>query len=242
MVRTVHREPYGCDPSREETVLSKRRFAAVAAAAAIVTSVAPATALATPALPGPLAGFSSIFGNSNPDNKSRGCHVDWRSSATKTRTDSGVTNTIDGGVTPRRGDNGATEMQLWGDFSKPFWRTIVATDGDIRNYKLEVKLPAGYAYTSEVFAADSTWFGIDGANNLTKWPKALGPDSLTVTTSTDTRTATVKVKSGTLEGLHRFVIYFTGTPDGSTVPDSITATAKSTGLFVDCGGNGSSAS
>lgn len=222
--------------------MTKYRLAAVLASAAVFASVAPATALAAPALPGPLAGLGDVVGiHGNADNKTAGCRVDWDTSATKTLVDGKVDNKITGGVSPARGDNGVTEMQLWGDFTTPHWRTVVATDGDIANYKLVVKLPAGYTYAT-VVSNNSNWFAVDQLDNRkapVKWTHALGSDDLAVASTDGGKAVTITVKNGgTLKALDRFVVEFTGALAGDA-PTSATATARSTGSLVACGGNGS---
>ncbi|ALG86215.1 hypothetical protein [Gordonia phthalatica] len=223
--------------------MSKRRCAAIAAAVAIAASVAPATATAAPALPGPLAGFADVIGiHSNPANKTAGCQVDWNSSATKTQSGTEVKNEITSGVSPARGDNGVTEVQLWGNsMTSMTWRTVVATDNEIANYKLVVKLPAGYAYNATIKASTDNWFGVDQLDNRkapVKWTKAVGPEGLHQAWSDNGTTLTVTTVKGDLGALNRFVIEFTATST-ATPPTSLTTTARSTGVLTKCGGNGS---
>lgn len=224
--------------------MSKRRFAAIVAAAAIFTTAAPATALAAPALPplpAPLAGLQDVLGvHSNPDNKTKNCQVDWNSSATKKELDGTIENTINGGVTPARGDNGVTEVQLWGDnLTSPNWRVVVATDQDVKDYKLVVDLPAGYDYTQTVTPTDSNWFGVDELDNRkepVKWTNPLGPDDLNI--ARDGTKVTVTLKGGTLKALDRFSITWNGS-NRATDATTLTTKARSTGVLTQCGGNGS---
>ena len=221
--------------------MSRTRIGAVVAAAAIFASIAPATAVAAPALPGPLAGLADVIGvHSNPANKTAACKVDWNSSATKKSADGQLSFSIDSGVSPARGDNGVTEVQTWNTpMGAPVWRTVVATDNEIANYKLVVTLPAGYTYTTSIKPSTDNWFAVDQLDNRkapVKWTNAIGADGLKVTWSGTT--ATITTVKGDLAALDRFVIEYTGTATAAA-PTTLTTTARSTGVLTECGGNGS---
>lgn len=203
--------------------------------------MAPATAAAAPALPGPLAGLADVVGiHSNDANKTRNCTVDWNSSATKKSVDGALSSTIDSGVSPARGDNGVTEVQAWKTpMARPVWRTVVATDNEIADYKLVVMLPTGYAYSPSIKPSTDTWFAVDQLDNReapVAWTNAIGAEGLKLVWSGST--VTITTVKGDLDALDRFVIEYTGTATG-TAPTTLTTTARSTGVLTKCGGNGS---
>lgn len=219
----------------------KLRLAAAVAGAAVIMSAAPATALASPGTAPSWGSVGDLLpGNDNPQNKSKGCSVDWNSSAQMTSTDT----TIRGGVSPARGDDGVTEVQLWGSPAAPHWRVVVAADHAIKDFTLKVTLPEGYTYTPSIEAADSNWFGVDKLDNRNEpvpWQKVLGPDDVTVDQAG--RVTTVKIKDNVLDTNGRFVLNYTVTSPPSPVPASITTTARATGKYQNakwCTGNGSS--
>ena len=181
--------------------MTTRRFAAALAAAALIAGAVPATASAAPMLP-PLPDFvEGLLPGSltNPNDKSRGCDVDWNSSATKKIVGGGVVDTIDGSVSTGQRSPGVTEAQLWGTMAQPNWRVVVATNKDIADYKLVVKLPAGYQYSQTIGERDAAWFAVDDYDNRNApvpWTNALGPEDLVV--DQVGTTVTVTVKGGTL--------------------------------------------
>ena len=156
---------------------------------------------------------------------------------------------IDGGVSPARGDNGVLEMQVWADSGLQYWRTVVATDYAISDFRMTVKLPAGPAYTTWILEKTHPWFAVDEYDNrfpatAVPWNHPLGPDEVTVS-GTD-GSYTVTLDGNTLPKNGRFVLTFWR----PFVDTELTATAKITGAFTDkkaCasgqhGGNGSNGS
>lgn len=220
----------------------KLRLAAVVASAAIIVSAAPATALASPGPASPWGSLGELWPGKtkNPENKSKGCGIDWNSSAQMTSTNSKIL----GGVSPARGDDGVTEVQLWGSPGAPNWRVVVATDHAIKDFQLKVTLPEGYTYAPSIGAADSPWFAVDELDNRhapVPWQNVLGPNDLTVTQAG--RVTTVKVKDTVLEANGRFVLSYAVTAPPTPIPASMTTTARTTGKYRNakwCTGNGSS--
>lgn len=223
--------------------MSKLRVAAVAASMALLASFAPATAAANPSLPWGSHGHQT---QKNPYNKTKKCKVDWNTKATMdpARTPAAK---IDGGVSPARGDNGVLEMQLFTIGADQYWRTVVATDYAITDFRMTVKLPAGPAYTTWILEETNPWFAVDELDNRISpvpWNKPLGPGQITLS-GTD-GTYTVTLDENTLPKNGRFVLTF-WRPFADI---ELTATAEITGTFTDkkaCasgqhGGNGSNGS